>query len=71
MALDLSKATVKRGKISQSNRSMDYEFWRTQPLAVKMAAIWEMTVFHHMVRNDDPDELRLNRSIGGFRKKQS
>ncbi len=70
MALDLSKAKMRRGKLSESDRSFDYEFWRDQPIPVKMAAIWEMTVFHHMVKNLDPDELRLNRAVRGFRKKQ-
>ena len=71
MALDLSKAKVQRGKLSESDRNFDYDFWRGQPIAVKMAAIWEMTVFHHMVQNRDPNELRLDRTVGGFRKKQS
>ena len=71
MALDLSKAKMKRGKLSESNRSFDYDFWRDESVKMKMAAIWEMTVFHHMAQNHDPDELRLNRAIGGFRKKQS
>jgi hypothetical protein len=70
MALDLSKSTMHRGKLSESCRRIDYEFWREQTISMKMAAIWEMTIFHHMVKNRDPNELRLNRAIGGFRKKR-
>jgi hypothetical protein len=70
MALDLSKAKVLRGKISESSRDFDYAFWREQSLEMKMRAIWEMTVFHHMVKRRDLDELRLDRTVGGFRKKR-
>ncbi|MBY0423401.1 MAG: hypothetical protein K2Q06_13925 [Parvularculaceae bacterium] len=68
MALDLSKAMVRRGKISEMTRDHDYEFWRNQSAEIKMAAIWEMVVFHHLVKKRDTAELRLNRSVGGFRK---
>lgn len=68
MALDLSKAMTRRGKISEMTREFDYEFWRAQTVKVKLAAIWEMTVFHHLVKKRDPAELRLDRSVGGFRK---
>jgi hypothetical protein len=70
MAADWSKATVHRGKISGSTQSLDYEFWRHQSEEMKMAAVWEMIIFHQQVRNRDPAELRLNRSVGGLRKKR-
>jgi len=70
MAFDLSQATLHRGKISESDSSYDYEFWRNQHIAAKMAAIWEMTVYHHAITNRDPDELRLDRTVGGFSRKQ-
>lgn len=68
MVLDLSKAKTLRGKISEATRDFDYEFWREQPAEVKMSAVWEMVVFHHLVKHRDPAELRLNRAVGGFRK---
>jgi len=70
MALDLSKAEMRRGKISEMDRSFEYNFWRNQSLEMKMRAIWEMTVFQHMVRHGDAAELRLDRTISGFRKKR-
>ena len=69
MALDLSNAVVRRGKISASDRSFDYAFWRDQPIEAKLAAIWDMTVFHHITQGGDATELRLDRSVGGFQKK--
>lgn len=51
MALDLSKAEMRRGKITESGRSFDHEFWRAQSAEMKMGAIWEMVVFHHAVKN--------------------
>ncbi|MEX0644135.1 MAG: hypothetical protein WD076_02420, partial [Parvularculaceae bacterium] len=69
MAFDLSKAEMRRGKISEMDRSFDYEFWRSQSLEMKMRAIWEMTVFQHMVRHGELVELRLDRTVGRFRKK--
>jgi len=65
MALDLTNAIVKRGKISERDRSFDYEFWREQSIEAKLTAIWEMTVFHHMVHNRNANEPRLNRTVGG------
>ncbi len=70
MALDLSKAILHRGKLTESSRAHDYEFWRQQSVRVKMAAIWEMTLFHHMVTEGNETEPRLDRTVGGFRKKQ-
>ena len=70
MPLDLLKAEVRRGKISEMDRSFDYDFWRRQPLEMKFRAIWEMTVFHHLAKKRDPLELRLDRTIGRFRKKR-
>ncbi|MFN0022479.1 MAG: hypothetical protein ACKVS5_01110 [Parvularculaceae bacterium] len=70
MALDLSKAELRRGKITESDRSFDLEFWRAQSAELKMSAIWEMVVFHHAVKKRDPAELRLDRTLGGLRKKR-
>ena len=70
MALDLSRSEFKHGKLSEKTRELDFDFWRHQSVAAKMTAIWEMTVFHHKLKGRDPDELRLNRAVGGFRKKQ-
>lgn len=68
MALDLSKAKTLRGRINETTRDFDYEFWRGQSVEMKMSAIWEMVLFHHLVKHRDPAELRLNRAVGGFRK---
>lgn len=70
MSADWSKAAVQRGRISGSDRSFDYEFWRGQSAEMKMAAIWEMVIFHQQVKNRDPIELRLDRTVGGLRKKR-
>lgn len=70
MTLDLSNAVVRRGKITESDRAADYEFWRSQPVAMKFAAIWEMTVFYHLLKHHDPSQLRLDRTVGGFRKQR-
>jgi len=66
---DWSQAKTGHDKISDSDRSFDYDFWRGQSAAVKMAAIWQMIVFHQQVKNRDPNELRLDRTFDGFRKK--
>jgi hypothetical protein len=70
MALDLSKAQMRRGRITGSDRSFDLEFWRAQSAETKMGAIWEMVVFHHAVKKRDPAELRLDRTVCRFRKKR-
>ena len=41
---DWANATVKRGKISESDRSFDFDFWRSQSAEMKIAAIWRMVV---------------------------
>jgi|GEM_PF-5758247 len=70
MGLDLSNARVHRGKISESDRKLDYEFWRRQPIEAKMAAIWEMAIFQYKVVEGHGTEPRLDRAVGGFQKKR-
>ena len=65
--------TEKQAKTSRleplrdSDRSFDLVYWSKQTPAARMAAIWEMTTFHHKLKKRDPNELRLNRSVGGLR----
>ena len=54
---------TKKGFVRDMNRSFDLAYWQNQSAADRMAAIWEMTVFHHKLKKRDPDELRLNRTI--------
>jgi hypothetical protein len=56
------------GKISELDRSFDYEFWAAQTAEMKMAAIWEMVVFSHALKEKDPAQLRLNRAVGSYGK---
>ena len=57
---DWSKAKVLRGKISESDRSFDYDFWRAQSPATKMATIWETVLLDQKVKNRELNEIRLD-----------
>ena len=55
------------GRRDEMDRSFDLAYWRSRSPTERMAAVWEMTVFHHKLKQRDPDELRLDRSVGGLR----
>jgi hypothetical protein len=41
-------------------------FWQNQSPAQRMAAVWDLIVFHHKLHKRPPDELRLNRTLSGL-----
>ncbi len=55
---------AKLGRIDEMNRDFDLEFWQRQSPAARMAAVWDMTVFHHKLKRRNPNELRLDRTVG-------
>jgi hypothetical protein len=52
------------------DRSFDLEYWQNQHPAARMAAIWEMTLFHHKLKKRDLDELRLDRTTESLRPRE-
>ena len=57
---------TKLGRVSELNRDFDLAFWQNQSPAQRMAAVWDLVVFHHKLQKRSPDELRLNRTLSGF-----
>ena len=56
---------TKLGRIGdEMSRDFDLEFWQRQSPAARMAAVWEMTVFHYKLKHRSPNELRLDRTVG-------
>jgi hypothetical protein len=50
------------GKVSQSNRKFDVEFWQRQGSTAIFAAAWEMVVEAHRLRNTE-SELEFQKSV--------
>lgn len=50
------------GKVSQSNRKFDVEFWQRQGSTAIFAAAWEMVVEAHRLRKSE-SELEFQRSV--------
>ncbi len=61
---------MKLGRIGESSREFDLAFWQSLPPSTRMAAVWEMTVFHHKLNKRPPDELRLNRTLTTLRQRE-
>lgn len=55
----------------QSDRSFDIEFWQRLTVEQRLQAVWDMVVFEHELKGRDPNELRLQRTIGSFRSRES
>ena len=61
---------TKLSRIGESDREFDLTFWQSLPPSARMAAFWDMTVFHHKLKKRPPDELRLNRTIATLRPRE-
>ncbi len=61
-----SFTATKLGRIADLNRDFDVTFWQNQSPAKRMAAVWDLVVFHHKLKKRPPDELRLNRTLSGL-----
>lgn len=57
---------TKLGRVTDLNRDFDLAFWQNQSPAQRMAAVWDLIVFHHKLHKRPPDELRLNRTLSGL-----
>jgi hypothetical protein len=59
------------GKLSESNdRSFDIEFWQSLSDSQRMTAMWELVETAHKLKGGNVDELRLQRSVGGFKRRE-
>ena len=51
------------GKVSESNRAFDVEFWQRQGSMAIFAAAWQMVVDAHRWKKKSDAELELQRSV--------
>jgi hypothetical protein len=51
------------GKLSESNRRFDVEFWQRQGTNAIFAAAWEMVVEAHRLKGGSDSELTFQRSV--------
>ena len=52
----------------QGDRSFDIEFWQQLTADQRADAVWELVVLDWKMKGKNPDELRLQRSVGRLRK---
>ena len=58
------------GKLAETNdRSFDIEFWQSQTDKDRFDAAWELVELAHTVKGGDPNELRLQRSVAGLKRR--
>ena len=50
--------------ISESGREFDVAFWQAQTPSAIFRAAWEMVELAAQIKGQDPNELRLQRSVG-------
>lgn len=51
------------GRVSESDRSFDIEFWQKQGPSAIFAAAWQMVIDTYKLKGWSDSELRLQRSI--------
>jgi hypothetical protein len=51
------------GKVGESNRAFDVEFWQRQGSTAIFAAAWQMVVDAHRWKKKSDSELELQRSV--------
>ena len=51
------------GKVSESNRKFDVEFWQRQGSTAIFSAAWEMVVAAHRWKKKSESELEFQRSV--------
>jgi hypothetical protein len=56
------------GRIEDMDRSFDIEYWQRQGDAAIFRAAWELVEAYWRDRGNDPDELRLQRSVEAFQR---
>ncbi|MCX6629117.1 MAG: hypothetical protein NTW28_15980 [Candidatus Solibacter sp.] len=51
------------GKVSETNRKFDVEFWQRQGSTAIFAAAWEMVLEAHRWKKNSESELAFQRSV--------
>lgn len=51
------------GRIEDSDRSFDIEFWQRQDSKARFAAAWELAVFAHGRKGEHESQLRFQRTV--------
>jgi hypothetical protein len=65
---ELSMVVERYGRISEMDRSFDVAYWQRQGPAAIFEAAWQLVVEAHSRTSQDPDELRLRRSLEKFQR---
>ncbi len=61
---------MRKGKLSEHDRSFDIEFWQSQPPKARFDAAWELVVHAARVKGQDVRQLRLQRLITNFQRQE-
>jgi len=58
----------RKGRIEDLDRSFDIEFWQRQGTAEIFTEAWNLVKLYLADRGQDPDELRLQRTVETFQR---
>lgn len=61
---------LRKGKLSEHDRSFDVEFWQSQPPKARFDAAWELVVHAARVKGQDVRQLRLQRLVTNFQRQE-
>ena len=56
------------GRIEDMDRSFDVEYWQRQGSEAIFRAAWELVELAHRQKGLNPDDLRLQRTVGSFQR---
>jgi hypothetical protein len=57
------------GKLKDLDRSFDLQFWQAQPEEARFQAAWELVVTAWSLAGNDVGELRLQRTVESFHRR--
>ena len=60
----------RRAKLEDSDRSFDLRFWQAQSPQARFDAAWELIVHYAKAKGLDVRQLRLQRSVETFQRRQ-
>lgn len=64
----IRKIKERYGRIEDVGRRFDREFWQSTGDEAIFDAVWEMIVDYTILRGDNADEFRIQRTVESFRK---
>ncbi|CUS03027.2 conserved protein of unknown function [Candidatus Promineifilum breve] len=60
----------RKGRLYDSDRSFDIQFWQAQSPTARFQAAWELVIHAARVKGLNDDQLRLERTVENYQRQQ-